>query len=302
VPEEEARSYYGHPVLKEPAWTWEIPWYLFAGGLAGASSSLSLAARLGGNEKISRAALLTALGGVTASPVLLISDLGRPERFYQMLRIFKPTSPMSMGTWILTGFGLTTGAAATSDLLGVFPRAGRLMQGLSALLGPMLSTYTAVLIAATSVPVWHGARRELPFVFASSLAASAGSAAAILTPVEDAGPARRLAVSGAVAELVLTTVMKRRLGSLLAEPYEKGVAGRYEKIARTLTGAGAALMALAGRKSRAASVAGGALVLAGAATERWAVFKAGFESARDPKYTVIPQRERLEARDPSRVR
>src|SRR5918994_2442816 len=94
---------------------------------------------------------------------------------------------MGMGTWILTGFGLTTGAAATSDLLGVFPRAGRLMQGLSALLGPMLSTYTAVLIAATSVPVWQGARRELPFVFASSSAASAGSAAAILTPVEDAG-------------------------------------------------------------------------------------------------------------------
>jgi hypothetical protein len=150
----------------------------------------------------------------------------------------------------------------------------------------------------------HGpaGRRELPFIFASSSAASAGSAAAILTPVEDAGPARRLAVGGAVAELILTTVMKRRLGSLLAEPYEKGVAGRYEKIARTLTGAGAALMALAGRKSRAASVAGGALVLAGAATERWTVFKAGFESARDPRYTVIPQRERLEARDPSRVR
>jgi len=174
------------------------------------------------------------------------------------------------------------------------------MQGLSALLGPMLSTYTAVLIAATSVPVWHGARRELPFVFASSSAASAGSAAAILTPMEDAGPARRLAVSGAVAELVLTTVMKRRLGSLLAEPCEKGVAGRYEKIARTLTGAGAALMALAGRKSRAASVAGGALVLAGAATERWAVFKASFESARPQVHGHTPARAPGSARPVAR--
>lgn len=302
VPEEKVRSYYGHPVLKEPVWTWEVPWYLFTGGLAGASSALSFAARLGGNQKISRAALLTALGAATASPVLLIMDLGRPERFYQMLRVIKPTSPMNMGTWLLTGFGLSTAAAATSDLLGVLPRAGSLMQVLSALLGPALSTYTAVLIADTSIPVWHKARRELPFVFAASSAASAGAAVTILVPVEEASPARRLVIGGALAELGLTEVMKRRLGKLLAEPYEKGKAGRYEKIARVLTGAGAGLMGLAGRKSRAASVLGGALVLAGAATERWAVFEAGFQSARDPKYTVMPQRERLQERDGSRVR
>ena len=105
---------------------------------------------------------------------------------------------------------------------------------------------------------------------------------------------------GGVALLVLTTVMKRRLGSLLAEPYEKGVAGRYEKIARTLTGAGAALMALAGRKSRAASVAGGALVLAGAATERWAVFKASFESARPQVHGHTPARAPGSARPVAR--
>jgi hypothetical protein len=302
VPEERVRSYYDQPVLKEPVWTWEVPWYLFAGGLAGASAAFSLAARLGGNDRLARSALLTALGGVTASPVLLILDLGRPERFYKMLRVFKPTSPMSVGTWILTVFGSSTGAAAASDILGVYPRAGRVMEGLSALLGPALSTYTAVLIADTSVPVWHGARRELPFVFAASSTASAGAAAAILTPIEEAGPARRLAVGGAIAELVLTEVMKRRLGKLLAEPYDEGEAGRYEKIARALTGAGAALMGLAGRKRRLAAIAGGALVLAGAVTERWAVFKAGFQSARDPKYTVMPQRERLESRDGSRVR
>lgn len=292
VPEEEVRSYYGHPVIKEPTWTWEVPYYLFAGGLAGASSAFSLAARLGGNEKIARAALFTALCGATASPVLLISDLGRPERFYNMLRVFKPTSPMSMGTWILTGFGLCTGAAVAGDVLGVLPRTGRAMHAVSAILGPVLSTYTAVLIADTSVPVWHEARRELPFVFAASSAAGAGAAAAILTPVQDAGPARRLAVWGALAELGLTAAMKRRLGKLLAEPYEKERAGRYEKIARALTGAGAALMGLAARKSRAAAIAGGALVLAGAVTERWSVFKAGFQSARDPRYTVMPQRLR----------
>jgi DMSO reductase anchor subunit len=297
VPEEVARSYYGHPVLKEPTWTWEVPWYLFAGGMAGASSAFSLAARLLGNEKVSRAALYTALGGATASPVLLIMDLGRPERFYMMLRVMKPTSPMSLGTWILTAFGITTGLSVVSDLLGVFKGAGRVTHVLSAVLGPALSTYTAVLISDSSIPVWHGARRELSFVFAASSMASAGAAAAILAPVEDAGPARRLAVGGAVAELVLTGVMKRRLGKLLAEPYEKEKAGRYEKVARVLTGTGAALMVLAGRKSRLASVAAGALVLAGAAAERWSVFEAGFQSARDPKYTVMPQRERLRDRD-----
>ena len=302
IPEERVRSYYDRPVLKEPVWTWEVPWYLFAGELAGASAALSFAARLAGNDRLARSALLIALGGVTASPVLLIMDLGRPERFYNMLRVFKPTSPMSVGTWILTGFGTSTRAAAASDILGVYPRTGRLMEGISALLGPALSTYTAVLIAGTSVPVWHGAGRELPFVFTASSTASAGLAAAILTPLEESGPARRLAVGGAIAELVLIEVMKRRLGRLLTEPYEKEEAGRYEKIARALTGAGAVLMGFADRKLRLTAVAGGALVLAGAATERWAVFKAGFQSTRDPKYTVGPQRERLESRDGSRVR
>lgn len=296
VPEGVARSYYGHPVLKEPTWTWEVPWYLFAGGMAGASSAFSFAARLLGNEKVSRAALYTAFGGAVVSPALLIMDLGRPERFYMMLRVVKPTSPMSLGTWVLSAFGTATGLAVASDALGVLKGPGRLMHAVSAVLGPALSTYTAVLISDSSIPVWHGARRELPFVFAASSLASAGSAAAILVPIGESRPARRLAIGGAAAELVLTTVMKRRLGPLLAEPYEKEKAGRYETVARALTGVGAAVMAAAGGRSRLAAIAGGAMILAGAATERWSVFEAGFQSARDPKYTVLPQRRRREER------
>ena len=296
VPEGEARSYYGRPVIKEPTWTWEVPWYLFAGGMAGASSLLSFAARAGGNEALGRRALLVALGGATVSPVLLLMDLGRPARFYEMLRVFKPTSPMSLGTWILSAFGATTGAAVAGDLLGAFPRAARAARVASAVLGPALSTYTAVLISDTSVPVWHGARRELPFVFAASSVASAGAAAAMLSPPGEAAPARRLAVGGAVVELALTEVMKRRLGGLVAEPYEKEKAGRFGRIASAATAAGAALLGLAGRRRRVAAVAGGALVLAGATLERWSVFEAGFQSARDPKYTVLPQRERLQNR------
>ncbi|MDQ3861724.1 MAG: polysulfide reductase NrfD [Actinomycetota bacterium] len=297
VPEEEVRSYYGRAVLKEPVWSREIPWYFFAGGLAGASSNLALVARRTGNDTLARRARIAAVGGAAVSPVLLIMDLGKPERFYNMLRVFKPTSPMSVGTWVLSAFGSTTGLAAAHDLLGIFPRLGRFAEAASALLGLPLATYTAVLIADTSVPVWHEARRELPLVFAASSAATAGAAAAILTPLEDAGPARRLAVGGALLEIGAVEVMKRRLGDFLAEPYEGGEPGRFDKLAKALSGVGAAVTAFAGHKQRMAAVAGGALVLAGAAFERWSIFKAGFLSAGDPKYTVMPQRERLRERD-----
>ena len=302
APEEEVRNYYGRSVLKEPTWTWEIPVYFFAGGLAGASADLALVARLSRNEALASRALLAALGGAAISPALLISDLGRPARFLNMLRVIKPTSPMSVGTWVLSLFGTSTAVAVASDLLGIFPRAGRVSEGLSAALGPALSTYTAVLIADTSVPVWHGARRELPLVFASSSAASAGAMASLLTPVETAGPARRLAVGGALAEVGAAELMKRRLGSFLAEPYRMDETKGYDRLATALSVAGAAVMGLAGRRSRAASIAGGVAILAGAALERWAIYKAGFRSSRDPKYTVMPQRERRRERDGSRGR
>jgi hypothetical protein len=165
-----------------------------------------------------------------------------------------------------------------------------------------LATYTAVLIADTSVPVWHEARRELPLIFAASSAASAGAAAAILTPIGDAGPARRLALGGVLLEVGAVEWMKRRLGDFLAEPYEQDEAERYDKMAKGLSSVGAAVTAFAGRRSRLAAIAGGALILAGAAFERWSIFKAGFQSARDPKYTVMPQRERLNERDGARSR
>ncbi len=290
------RSYYGQPIIKEPVWTWEIPFYFFTGGLAGASAGLALGASLGGNEKLARVARLAALAGATASPVLLIMDLGRPERFYNMLRVFKPTSPMSVGTWILSAFGPAAGVAAMSDLLGIFPKTGRAAEVVAAALGPALATYTAVLVADTSVPVWHEARKELPLVFAGSSAASAGATAILFVPPEEAGPARRLLVGGAILETVASSAMKKRLGEL-AEPYEKEKAGRYEKLATAMTIGGAAITTIFGRKSLKAAVLGGALTLGGALAKRWSVFEAGFQSARDPKYTVKPQRERLRKRD-----
>ena len=294
VPEAEFRSYYGRPILKEPVWTWEVPWYFFAGGLAGASAPLGLGARLAGNHRLARSAWTVAGAGVTAGVALLVSDLGRPERFHHMLRMFKVTSPLSVGSWILAAMGPAAAGAAVSDRLGIFPRLGRAAEAVAGLLGPALATYTGTLVADTAVPVWHEAGRELPFVFAGSAAASAGAAAALLTPAADAGPARRLVVTGALLELGAAQAMERRLGEL-GEPYHQGPAGRLARLAKACTAAGAGLVALGGRR-RAAVAAGAALVLAGSACERWAVYKAGFQSARDPRYVVEPQRARLARR------
>jgi hypothetical protein len=293
VPEADFRSYYGRPILKEPAWTLEVPWYFFVGGMAGASAPLAVAARMSGNERLARSALTVAGAGIAASVPLLVSDLGRPERFHHMLRVFKPTSPMSMGSWALAAMGPAAVGAAVSDRLGILPGLGRAAEVVSGVIGPSICTYTAALVANTAVPVWHEARQELPLVFAGSALASAGAASALLTPAADAGPARRLAVTGAVVELAAGQVMERRLGEL-AEPYHQGAAGRYARLAKGCTAAGAAAMALAGRR-RPLAMAGAGLLLAGSAFERLAVYKAGFQSARDPKYVVKPQRARLEA-------
>jgi hypothetical protein len=284
-------SYYGRPVLKAPVWSPEIPWYFFAGGMAGASAPLALAASLSHNRPLARAASGVALAGVAVSPPLLIKDLGRPERFLNMLRVFKPTSPMSMGTWILSAFGPAAALGAGRELKGWLPRAGRAGQVGAAVLGPALSTYTAVLLANTAVPVWHEARQELPFVFAGGSMASAGAASMVLAPAGSAGPARRLALGGALLAGVATQRMERRLGPL-GDPYRAGRPARLRSAARGLGLAGAALAGL-GRGRPAAGRVGGALLLAAVASERWMVFSAGAPSALDPAYTVGPQRARV---------
>lgn len=291
----ETRSYYGQPVIKEPTWTWEIPMYLFTGGAAGASAGLAYLAERRGNEELARRAWAAALGNVMLSPALLVSDLGRPLRFINMLRMFKVTSPMSLGSWVLVGSGATTTLAATSALTGLLPGPARVAKPAAALLGLPLSTYTAALLSNTAVPVWHEARLTLPFVFGSGAALTAGAFGVMLTPVEHAGPARRLALAGALVEAGSSEVMRRTLGEL-AEPYDTQPSKTLKHVTGACLTAGSALLAARGGRSRAAAAVGGALLAAGALSARWNVFKAGFASARDPKYTVGPQRARLDAR------
>jgi formate-dependent nitrite reductase membrane component NrfD len=285
-------SYYGQPIIKEPIWHPEIPWYFFTGGMAGASAGLAQVAELRGSTVLARRAWTIALAGVGVSPLLLISDLGKPARFLNMLRMFKVTSPMSVGSWVLAASGASTGAAALNALTGRFRRLSFLAKPAAAALGLPLSTYTGALIAQTAVPAWHEARRELPVLFAAGAAVSAGAAATVATPVAHAGQARRLALLGAAAELGTVALIEHNLEDL-AEPYHREAAGAYGQIARSATVLGSLLLGARAHRSRPAAVIGGALLLAGAVCERWSVFKAGFQSARDPAYTVDSQRARI---------
>jgi hypothetical protein len=303
VPEAEFRSYYDRPVVKESPWGPDIPAYLFLGGLAGGSAILAAGASATGRPGLRRSSRLGALVAVLASFIALVHDLGRPSRFHHMLRVAKVTSPMSVGTWILSVFGPAAGAAAAAELplpmlrrgwLGrVVPVAADAGGWVAAGLAPALATYTAVLVSDTSTPSWHAGRDHLPYLFAASAASAAGGLGMVAAPHAEAGPARAMAVGGALAELGVERRMEAAMG-IAAEPLHQGRAGAYSRAAKALTSVGAAATLLAGRRSRAVSALAGASLLAGSACTRFAVFHAGQQSARDPRYTVVPQRARLD--------
>jgi formate-dependent nitrite reductase membrane component NrfD len=313
VPDAEFRSYYGRPVLKSPVWERRVATYLFAGGLAAGTAVLGAGADLTGRENLRRVSWLGSLGGLLVSVWALVSDLGRPERFHHMLRVAKPTSPMSVGTWILSVFGPLAGIAAVRELLPLVPRRwrrsrlvrlGERLLGLlarpagigAAVTAPGLASYTAVLLSQTAVPGWNEVRDELPFVFTGSAAASGGGFGMLCAPVAENGPARAFAAVGAAQELVAGRVMERRMG-LIKEAYHHGTVRKLGLAAEWLTVAGLAGTVLVAGRSRVGAAASGLALLAGSACQRFRVFEAGVESTKDPKYVVVPQRERLAARN-----
>ena len=292
VPRAEFRDYYGKPVIKAPAWQpRDVAGYFFLGGLAGAGSVLAAGAQFTGRPGTSTALKASSLGAVSLATGALIHDLGRPSRFANMLRVFKPTSPMNIGSWLLAAYGPAAGAAAMSAVTGRLPRVGATATVGAGLLGPVVATYTAVLAADTAVPAWHDAHRELPYLFAASATAAAAGMALVCGPLQESGPARAAAVLGATADAVAERAVERRLG-LVAETLRTGRAGRLMRAARVLTASGAALALPAGR-SRALAALSGTALLAGSVCTRFGIFHAGIASAEDPRYTVAPQRARL---------
>ncbi|QFZ21626.1 NrfD/PsrC family molybdoenzyme membrane anchor subunit [Saccharothrix syringae] len=305
VPDADFRSYYDRPVLQRPAWEWPVPAYLFAGGVSAGSTLLAVGADLTDRPALRRAGRLGALVSLGAGLGFLVADLGRPERFLHMLRVAKPTSPMSVGTWFLVAYGPGVGAAAAAEVLPARWWAGRLLRrvarpaGLSAaVFAPAVASYTAVLLSQTAVPAWHEAHPHLPFVFTGSAAAASGGLGMVCAPVAQAGPARAFAVLGGVAELAASRVMESRLG-LVREAYATGRAHRLRRWSELLT-AGGVLGAALGGRSRAVAVLSGVALLVGSALQRFGVFEAGVASTEDPKYVVVPQRERA-SRDDARV-
>lgn len=291
VPRAQFGSYYGRPVLKKPVWEErDIAGYLFTGGVAAGSALLAAGADLTGRPSMRRSARLTSLAALAVSGIALVHDLGRPERFANMLRVFKPTSPMSVGSWLLTAFSAPVGVAAIGDRTRVARPAGLA----AAAIAPAVATYTAVLICDTAVPSWHAAYPEMPFVFAGSALAGSAGLSLLASPVRENAPAARLAALGSALELAAAHRMEGRLG-LVGEPYGEGTAGAKLRAAKALSIAGSVGALTLGRRSRTAAVLAGGMLAAASALTRFGIFEAGVASAEDPVYTVGPQRERLNA-------
>jgi hypothetical protein len=305
VPQAEFTSYYGRPVLNAPVWSSpDIPGYLFLGGLSGAAALLGAGADLSGRPALAATAKVGASAAIGLSLVALVHDLGRPARFLNMMRVFKVTSPMSVGSWLLAGYAPAIWVATASSVTGRLKPVGVAATAGSAILGPAVAAYTAALLSDTAVPAWHEGYRELPFVFTGSAAMAAGGLGLAGTPTDEAGPARNLALLGWAVESAAFERMVRRMG-MVAEPYSRGRGGRYVRAGQVLGVIGAAGAALTapttmlggGRRRRIVAAASGAALIAASAATRWGVYHAGMASARDPKYTVVPQRERLRRRD-----
>ena len=308
VPEAEFSSYYGRPVVKPAPWGHEVAAYLFLGGVAGGSGLLAAGAQLTGRPKLRRNTRLTGLVAVALGAIALVADLGRPERFVNMMRTIKLTSPMSLGSWILSLFSAGLGVAAAAEVdrmtgerlpLGPLRPVLRAVEGPAgleaALFAPPLAVYTAVLLADTATPTWNAAREGLPFVFVSSASLAASGLAMVTTPVAEAGPARKLAVLGVLGDLAATIFVEQRMDPVVAETLHHGNPGRMLRWSKRLVVVGGVGTLLGGRNRAVAAVSGLALATASALT-RFGVFEAGKESARHPRYTMEPQKRRLAAR------
>jgi hypothetical protein len=287
-------GYYGLPLVKPPTWTWEVPVYFFVGGAAGAASLIALAAS-GREPRLARSARLLSALGAAVSPLLLVSDLGRPARFLHMLRVFKPQSPMSVGAWTLVFFSSASAAAAVAELAqerGMAPRLARTLgapAGLAAAAsGLVMMTYTGVLLGATAIPVWSESASLLPAHFGAS---GLACAAAIL---ELAGhrsrPLNRLGVAGAAVETAVAVALEASRRPAL-DPAKNGWSGRVIRAGGLLSGpVPLALRLLFPRSKRARRFAAASSVI-GSLLTRAGWVAAGKASAKDPRVPLsLPAR------------
>jgi formate-dependent nitrite reductase membrane component NrfD len=235
-------GYYKQPLLKEPQWSPLIPVYLFVGGATGSLGVIgSLADLLSGDRELAQKARSMAAGGAVLSSALPVADLGRPSRFLNMLRVFKPQSTMSMGSWALSAFSLFAGISSFADLLAL--RFGnrlptRAMRGIgragSVLFGMPFHNYTGVLIGASVIPVWNKRIRSLPREFGMS---GLQSAVGLLELAGEAGyPALNCLglLSAGFQSWEAVDLLRTSDRALL--PAKKGISGALVRVAGVLSG------------------------------------------------------------------
>jgi formate-dependent nitrite reductase membrane component NrfD len=290
-------TYYDRPMLKRPVWKPYIPLYYFLGGTAGASLALAAAAQVDGSRELDRLIQRGHWIGIIGSSIgagLLILDLGRPSRFPLMMRVFRPSSPMNMGSWVLA---TVPPAAITAGLF--VRRSGGVLRWISetagygsGLAGLALATYTGVLVANTAVPIWQASRRVLPILFGASAVASAGAIYDLLYQNTRASRITYVfGLGGRVAELTAAVAMERAVAEVpvVGRPLKLGLSGTLWRTATVLTAASLATMLWKGR-TRRGRVISGALGLAGSLAMRFAVHEAGKASAMDPRASFHQQR------------
>lgn len=300
-------GYYGVPAIHRPHWKWLIVGYFFFGGISGSSAAISAAARLFGgprSERLARTATVISIAALLPCPPLLILDLGRPRRFLNMLRAFRPSSPMSMGTWGFTAFSAFLALDAALQLpaprckrrSGARHDAETTVAALAGLGGLFLAGYTGVLLSATAVPLWSKRPAILGPLFLSS-AMSSGSATVLATyeffeSTDDSGThaLHRLEMVAALTEGVLLVSWLHSLGAT-ARPLEQGLLGYV--VRRGVGAAGIAVPLVANavasllppRLRRGVRIGAAALTLAGVFALRYAVIEGGRQSADDPAAT-----------------
>ncbi|MDQ4106649.1 MAG: polysulfide reductase NrfD [Actinomycetota bacterium] len=312
------KDYYGIPPIKEHTWTWEVPIYFWLGGIGSGAHVVNTIARLmGHNDKaLIRAGRYTTLICMLLSPLLLISDLGRPERFYNMLRIAKWRSPMSMGTWGLSVFaslsGLVAAHQAAEDgllgresfltrLLALLP--DRLIGTLAAPFGIFVGAYTGVLIALTSTPIWARNAVLMGPLFLTSAMSTGLSAISFVLHLFGAGEEktleglRRAEESSLSFELGLLGASLIQMGRW-GKPLRTGKVGAVFFGGTVVGGLLAPFALLQGRESRGRSLLASILVLIGGYLLRHTILDAGKLSARDPEATfTFAQKENLPLRN-----
>jgi formate-dependent nitrite reductase membrane component NrfD len=289
-----AKSYDGHPVLKPPTWTWQVPLYFFVGGVAGVSALIAMVAHVSGKAALILPALRVGFAGALISPPLLIADLGRPARFLNMLRVFKLRSAMSLGAWTLVGFSSAVGLSVICRELmvaeygyGFLIPLEWVAEIVAALSGLILASYTSVLLGVTAIPVWSENRKLVPAVF---LTGALGSAAGVLELLGFRIPATQfIAIVASIVETLVAVAIEVR-GRYVDRPLREGSIGWLTRAGGALAGPLALLLRLfAGPQSVARCLAALCFIV-GALMARYAWIGAGRVSSRDPEALFQTQR------------